>query len=147
MSKWSDDEVSIDDINRSNRWKLLIGVIIDQQFDGWYDPCGKSGDDLNPRMTRKACAAMERLKRLLWHGDQADSCVLDQLVQPLEVPTPEQEQIRGAAAIAANALYFADSSDYWSALYRVTRTLSREAWKKIDDGTYRPEMLGNEPLE
>jgi len=147
VSKWSDTKVSIEEIKRSNRWKLLIGVIIDQQFDGWYDPCGKSGDELNPQLTRKAKEAMERLKRLLWHGDQAESSVLDQLVEPLEVPTPEQEQIRGAAAIAANALYFADSSDYLSSLYRITRTLSRVSWKKIDDGTYRPDMLGDEPLE
>lgn len=38
-------------------------VITDQQFDYWYDPCGKSGYDLNRYITRRSLVAVETLRK------------------------------------------------------------------------------------
>ena len=84
MSKWSDDIPSgeIDDALTPRR---LVMIITDQQFDYWYDPCGKSGHDLNRYFTRRARKALKLLRekvdrpapdlvneRLIRHSNDAD---------------------------------------------------------------------------
>lgn len=148
MDRWSNKKVSEDDIRTTNNTKLLIGVVLDQQFDYWYDPCGKSGHELVVSLTRRSRNALRRLKQILWHGERVDQGVLDRVAEAArgEPLSPDQMAIGGAAAIAANALYFDDDSDYKSALYRIVRTLSPEALKRLDDGTYHPDMMPDEPL-
>jgi len=62
-----------------------------------------------------------------------------------ELATAYEERMRGAAAIVANALYFADSSDFSSALRRALRTLNPTALERLEDGSYKPDDLGDEP--
>jgi len=146
--RWSNTKVTDDNIRLSNSQKFLIGVLLDQQLDYWYDPCGKSGHHINISLTRKSRNVVRRLKALLWHGEKAKGEVLDALAAATtDIPSPDQQAIRGAAAIAANALYFDDDSDYKSALFRIVRTLSPEALKRLDDGTYDPEQMPDEPIE
>lgn len=42
----------------------LATLIAADQFDYWYDPCGKSGHDLNDRLTDVSKAAVRRIHAL-----------------------------------------------------------------------------------
>lgn len=39
----------------------LLNIIFDQQFEYWYDPCGKSGHSLDYRLTKRSAWALKRL--------------------------------------------------------------------------------------
>lgn len=58
-----------------------------------------------------------------------------------------EEKMRGVAAIAAETLYLADSSDFSSALRRILRTLSPSSLERLEDGTYKAGELGDEPTD
>lgn len=61
MSRWSDDRLTNEQIKGLHP-KQLIHVIVDQQFDYWYDPCGKSGHDYNRYITKRAKMALDVLR-------------------------------------------------------------------------------------
>lgn len=76
MSKAS-DEVSVADIRACGIKDKLVAIILDQQFDYWYDPCGKSGYDLNNQLTERSRWAMKRLNDLVFNGE-----ITSELVKP-----------------------------------------------------------------
>jgi hypothetical protein len=80
MEKVSDD-ISISDIRGSNIKDRLIAIILDQQFDYWYDPCGKSGYELNDQLTERSRWAMKRLNDLVSNGE-----LVGEIVRPLVPP-------------------------------------------------------------
>ena len=56
-------------IKQSTNIDWLIRIVWSQQSDFWYDPCGKSGYDINRSMTKPAAAALERIARIKgWDG-------------------------------------------------------------------------------
>lgn len=65
----SDDKVSdkltLKQIKEMESAEQLMHVVIDQQFDYWYDPCGKSGHTLNGNMTPTSRLAMRLLFKKL----------------------------------------------------------------------------------
>jgi len=67
--RWS-NALTRQQISENSDLKSLAAVIVDQQFDYWYDPCGKSGHDLNELLTPRARTAMQRLREVLWHGGE-----------------------------------------------------------------------------
>jgi hypothetical protein len=65
--RWS-DKLSDEQIRQNGDIQSLGAIIVDQQFDYWYDPCGRSGHDLNDHLTPRARIAMKRLKDVLWNN-------------------------------------------------------------------------------
>lgn len=62
------DEVKVSEIRTCNLKDKLVAIILDQQFDYWYDPCGKSGYELNDSLTERSRWAMKRLNDIVWNG-------------------------------------------------------------------------------
>jgi len=62
MDRWSNTKVTEDDIRALTSARKLALIITDQQFDYWYDPCGKSGHELNPYLTGRSQIALRRLR-------------------------------------------------------------------------------------
>jgi hypothetical protein len=65
LSRWSDTKLTEDELREEARPKVLVAVILDQQYDYWYDPCGKSGHDLNRSLTKRSRIAVRRLRDLV----------------------------------------------------------------------------------
>lgn len=61
MSRWSDERLTDAQINDLHP-KQLVHIIVDQQFDYWYDPCGKSGHDYNRYLTGRSKRALDVLR-------------------------------------------------------------------------------------
>jgi len=65
----NDEAVFIKSIRTSTNIDLLTRIVWDEQADYWYDPCGKSGFDINRSLTRPAAVALERIARIKgWDG-------------------------------------------------------------------------------
>ena len=71
MSKWS-DKLPAEDISSMNTPRTLALIVTDQQHDSWYDPCGKSGEDLSSSLTHRSIIAIEQLKT---------ACVLEDVTE------------------------------------------------------------------
>lgn len=67
MNKPSDD-ISTADIRLCTIKDKLIAIILDQQFDYCYDPCGKSWNELNDGLTERSRWAMKRLHSLVFES-------------------------------------------------------------------------------
>lgn len=72
MSRWSDEKLSEKEIKEFPHAKGLISIIIDQQFDYWYDPCGKSGHDLNRYLSKRSRLAVLRLREIVEPAEPDD---------------------------------------------------------------------------
>lgn len=59
--KWSDD-INIKEIGDISK---LAAMLVNQQFDYWYDPCGKSGDEFNEVLTPKSVAILNKMYWLM----------------------------------------------------------------------------------
>ena len=70
--RWS-NSLTHEQIEENESLQGLALLLLDQQYDYWYDPCGKSGHELNPTLTPRARTAMRRLKSLIWHGGEKKS--------------------------------------------------------------------------
>lgn len=60
-------KLDVDIENEQNLQRLLL-VILEEQADYWYDPCGKSGEDINRHLTDDAVKAIKRA-RFVWGLD------------------------------------------------------------------------------
>lgn len=67
MARMSINE-EIENIKKIDSIERLGKIIAGEQSDYWYDPCGKSGNDLNMRLTPAACAATRRIHFLMGLG-------------------------------------------------------------------------------
>ena len=67
MAKMTNEEKveSIGDIEDIGR---LARIIACEQSDSWYDPCGKSGSDLNTRLTPASAACVRKIHSLMGLG-------------------------------------------------------------------------------
>jgi len=64
MNRWSDKQEVIEEIMNSSDTRRLTHILLDQQFDGWYDPCGKSGYDLNQWLSRLSVDVISRIREI-----------------------------------------------------------------------------------
>lgn len=59
--RWSDEKLTDEQIGDLHP-KQLVHVVVDQQFDYWYDPCGKSGYDFNRYLSKRSRRALGVLR-------------------------------------------------------------------------------------
>ncbi|MGD9726287.1 MAG: hypothetical protein AB7L09_01425 [Nitrospira sp.] len=55
-------QISDEEIAQIGTPRQLVLLITDQQFEYWYDPCGRSGHDLDPCLTPVSEKLLHRLK-------------------------------------------------------------------------------------
>jgi len=54
-----------DKIEKSTSINWLARIIALEQYEYWYDPCGKSGHDFNQRLSKMSIKALRRIGELL----------------------------------------------------------------------------------
>lgn len=62
------DPDRLKDVRETTDLAWLAKIIAAEQSDYWYDPCGKSGQELNRRLTDVSAAAVARAYELMGMG-------------------------------------------------------------------------------